>query len=84
LSITALEQEKEELKMEEGKYRVLRIIEYSGTREWVDKQIANRSVKGTRVVVNGGTLREAIIGDVPELLGHSENFEGRHEDENVR
>lgn len=70
--------------MEEGKYRVLRIIEYSGTREWVDRQIAQRSVKGTRVVANGGTLREAIIGDVPELLGHSENFEGIHEDENVR
>lgn len=69
---------------EEGKYRILRVLEYVGDREWLDKQITMRQVKGTKVLPNNCSIREAVIGDVAELLGHSENFEGRHEDINVR
>jgi hypothetical protein len=55
--------------MNDKKYRVLRIIEYVGEREWVDEQIAKRGVKGSYVVPNRrGVVREAIIGDTAELL----------------
>lgn len=51
------------------KYRILRIIEYVGEREWVDEQIAKRGVKGTYHVPNGrGVIREAIIGETAEVV----------------
>lgn len=53
--------------------RVLRIIEYVGTEEWVRDQIEKRQVKGSRAVsLRDGTLRgvikEAIVGDTAEVL----------------
>lgn len=55
--------------MNKSKYRVLRILEYVGDRDWVDDQIAKRQVKGSYVIPNGrGVVREAIIGDTVELL----------------
>lgn len=55
--------------MSDKQYRVLRVIEYVGEREWVDEQIAKRGVKGSYIVPNGrGVIREAIIGETAELL----------------
>jgi len=55
--------------MSEPKYRLLRILEYVGDREWIDDQIAKRNVKGTYDrLPNGRVIREAIIGDTVELL----------------
>lgn len=50
--------------------RVLRVIEYIGTRDWVDKQIENRSLKGSssRFLKGDGTITEAIIGETAEVL----------------
>ena len=52
--------------------RVLRVIEYIGTEEWVHSQIEKRQVKGSRAVVVDGTysgvIKEAIIGDTSEVL----------------
>ena len=51
------------------KYRILRIIEYVGEREWVDEQIAKRAVKGTYHIPTGrGVIREAIIGETAEVV----------------
>lgn len=51
------------------KYRILRIIEYTGEREWVDEQINKRLVKGTYHIPNGrGVIREAIIGETAEVV----------------
>jgi hypothetical protein len=59
--------------MDKPKYRVLRIIEYVGDRDWVDDQIAKRQVKGSYVIPNGrGVVREAMIGDTVELLASAE------------
>lgn len=56
------------------KVRVLRVLEYVGDREWVDEQIAKRGVKVSFVMRNGrGMIREAIIGDVVELLDDNES-----------
>lgn len=62
--------------------RVLRIIEYTGPREWVERQIASRGVKGTCAmpfVPKGCSIREAVLGDTMELLPVLEE-----ESENVR
>jgi hypothetical protein len=54
-------------KMKE-QFRILRVLEYVGNRDWIDEQIARRGIKGSYVVPNGrGVIREAIIGDVAEL-----------------
>jgi hypothetical protein len=59
----------DKIKIDGPKYRVLRILEYVGDREWVDEQIAKRQVKGSYGLPNGrGVVREAIIGDTVELL----------------
>ena len=59
--------------MSEDRVRVLRVLEYEGPREWVEYTLAKRSVKGeTRVGgFNGeyGIIREAIMGEVPAVLG---------------
>jgi hypothetical protein len=47
--------------------RMLRIIEYVGTREWVDDQINKRNVKGCKVVRDGYIL-EGFVGEVPQLV----------------
>lgn len=52
-------------------YRILRVLEYTGTREQIDRAIEMRQVKGTSPTNwNKGELviREAIIGETAELL----------------
>jgi hypothetical protein len=52
-------------------YRILRVLEYVSDRDWIDEQIAKRTVKGTyNRLPNGRVIREAIIGDISELLAH--------------
>lgn len=54
--------------MTDQRYRILRVLEYVGDREWIDEQIAKRGIKGSFVLPNKrGLIREAIIGDVAEL-----------------
>lgn len=47
--------------------RVLRVVEYIGDREWVEKAVGN-SLHGTKVIVGKGEIRAATIGAYPELL----------------
>jgi hypothetical protein len=49
--------------------RVLRVIEYIGPREWVEKTVA-QSIHGTRRVPTGGEIRAATIGSYPEVLAN--------------
>lgn len=47
--------------------RVLRILEYTGPRDRVEKTLAGNAVKGT--VKHGElTIREATLGDFPEVI----------------
>ena len=49
------------------KIRVIRVLEYSGTRANVETALNYRKVKGNQTF---GTLqiREAIVGDFPEVV----------------
>jgi len=47
--------------------RVLRVVEYVGTREWVEETV-KRSLHGTRVVEGYGTITAATLGAFPEVL----------------
>lgn len=47
--------------------RVLRIIEYVGEREWVEKTVAN-SIQGTKFLGRGNYIAAATIGSYPEIL----------------
>lgn len=49
------------------KVRVLRVIEYIGTREAVERVIA-RSIHGVKKVDNNLEIRAATIGIYPEIL----------------
>ena len=51
--------------------RILRVIEYVGTDEFLHACVDNRQVKGTRTFPDG-IIREAILGDTPEILGQDE------------
>lgn len=51
--------------------RRLRVIEYVGSEDWVNKMIADRQVKGTRAMKDG-SIREAMLGDTNETLIESE------------
>lgn len=57
--------------------RVLRILEYTGPREAVERQI-KRSIHGERVIRDGSrpgdtiTIRAATIGEFPEVLMRDE------------
>ncbi len=50
------------------KVRVIRVLEYEGTRDWVEKTLAADAIKGTRNFGNGCVLREATVGDFPEIV----------------
>lgn len=52
--------------------RVIRLIEYVGDREWVESSLDRRQIKGTWIAPRG-TIREAIIGDFPEVVEHEES-----------
>lgn len=47
--------------------RVLRLLEYIGSAEFVETSLSNRAVKGQHKV-GGGMIREAFIGEFPETL----------------
>lgn len=56
-------------------FRTVRILEYVGTREWLDSTLMRNSVKGVRVAGDGEAyIREAyfefpvLLGDEPEVL----------------
>ncbi len=52
--------------------RVLRLLEYSGPREDIERMIAERSVKGQKTLPHDRvTIREAVLGEFPELLVRS-------------
>jgi hypothetical protein len=46
--------------------RVLRIVEYTGPRDWVERTVAG-SVHGTKVVGHG-KISAVTIGAFPEIL----------------
>lgn len=46
--------------------RVLRVIEYVGPREWVEKTVGN-SVHGTKII-GPGCISAATLGTYPEVL----------------
>lgn len=60
--------------------RVLRVIEYVGEREWVERTI-ERSIHGT-MKCGQGEIRAAVVGAFPEVLrdlpvdSHASNFIG--------
>jgi len=46
---------------------VLRIIQYTGPREWVERTIS-RSIKGTKDMSFGRTIKAATLGEFPDIL----------------
>jgi len=50
------------------KVRVIRVLEYVGDRKWVEAVLEQRAIKGTKNIENGGIIREAILGDFPEIV----------------
>jgi hypothetical protein len=59
------------------KVRVLRVVEYVGSREDVEKQIEN-SIHGTRRFRTGSggemQIRVATVGEYPEILEKEEDL----------
>ena len=57
--------------------RVLRIIEYIGPRDWVEKTVAN-SIHGTKVLDDHGKKRihGTTLGTSPEILEGDDLPEG--------
>lgn len=53
--------------MSREKVRVLRVLEYIGTREAVELHLKRRGVVG-QIEVNNLVIREAILGEFPEIL----------------
>jgi len=53
------------------KVRVLRVIEYVGDRDWVEKQVA-QSIQGEKRITRGnitiGVIKVATLGTYPEVL----------------
>lgn len=47
--------------------RVLRIVEYVGPRDWVEKTV-QESIHGTKHLGEMKSIRAATIGEFPEIL----------------
>ncbi len=47
--------------------RVLRVIEYVGYRDWVEKAVA-ASIHGTKAINDDCFIKAATIGAYPEIL----------------
>ena len=57
--------------------RVLRLLEYVGERDWVEHTISNNGVKGERKCGGANVIREATIGQFPEIVEvKPENIDG--------
>ena len=54
--------------------RVLRIIEYQGPRDWVEKTLST-SIYGTKYVSPDCKISAATIGSFPEILNKEESHE---------
>lgn len=68
--------------MADSAYRLLRILEYTGSREFIDDAMERRGVKGTKRVPSlGGVIREALLGDTPELIDDYIKDYGKAEEE---
>lgn len=62
---------------EEERIRILRVLEIEGPRSKVEKPfIDNRYFKGTTRMHGGVTVREAFIGDSPEVVTHESDGVG--------
>lgn len=48
--------------------RVLRLLEYVGTREWVEATLSRNAVQNSHIVPNGGRITSAILGSFPEVV----------------
>ncbi len=57
------------------KVRVIRVLEYEGTREWVEEMLKTRCVHGYLKMQHGGIIREAIVGDFPEIVEEEREVE---------
>ena len=53
--------------------RVLRVLEYEGPREWVEKTLSERCIKGERSISDKAVIREAIVGETPTVMTISYN-----------
>ena len=56
--------------------RVIRILEYTGPREKVEENLNRRAVKGQQVwgpKEARHSIREALLGEFPELIETKEN-----------
>lgn len=47
--------------------RLIRVLVYEGTPEWIAKALADRGIKGSRKS-RDGNIREAIVGDFLEVV----------------
>jgi hypothetical protein len=52
--------------------RVLRIIEYVGPRNWVER-VVSESIHGTKMIGDDRMIRAATIGEYPEILDRKES-----------
>ncbi len=48
--------------------RVLRVMEYVGSRKWVEETLSRNGVKGTYALGNGNSIKSAIIGEFPDIF----------------
>ena len=64
------------------KVRVLRIVEYEGDREWVEKTVKN-SIHGEKMVGTDRKIRVATIGVYPEIMDDLIEKETEKEEKSV-
>ena len=64
--------------MTQDRVRVLRVIEYIGPRDWIEKQVA-ASIHGTKDLGQGRLINVATIGAYPEILESCKADEGKAE-----
>lgn len=48
--------------------RVLRVLEYVGPRLWVEQTIEKNAVKVIHRLSNGAYIKEAYLGQFPEVI----------------
>lgn len=50
------------------KARMVRILVYEGSVEWINRCLMQRGVKGSQTLGTGCVIREALLGDYIEML----------------
>lgn len=55
--------------------RILRVLEYTGTDEWLTTTLERRAIKGSHTFSGVGIIREAMIGEIAYYLDHAENVQ---------